>query len=90
MLGMMIQTPGDRLDYDVDFAPWLDAGDTLATAGAEVVPEGLNMESVSFDGTKVKVWLSGGVPGATYTVTLTTTTKQGRRKSEAFRLRIKE
>lgn len=89
MLGVKRKQPGDTLDYDIDFEDWLVEGDSLVAATA-TAPEGLVVGDVEVLPPLVKVWLSGGLDGASYTVTVTVTTAEGRIKTANFNLRVAE
>lgn len=95
MLGTIQKQPADQLDYDVDFSKWLPSGDTVTSAIAsastidgDTAP--LVVDSVSVTDTVVKAWISGGLDGNTYKVTVTATTAAGRVKEEEFKIRVKE
>ena len=91
MLGTFTKQPVDRLDYDLDYGQWLSAGDNLESVIVEATPTGsLNVEQVFIADPKVKVWLSGGVSGTTYKITITTTTADTRVRQDEFKLRVKE
>jgi hypothetical protein len=85
-----IKRPGDRLDYDVDFEPWLE-GDTISDASAEVTTEDADVEEdgVEFTDTSVKVWLTGGEEGERAHVNVTIETAAGRTKEICFLVRVK-
>lgn len=89
MLGTVIKQPADVLDYDIDFERWLTDGDALSSAVAVVDDDGLTIDDVTVIGTVVKVWVSGGEDGATYKITATATTNDGRVKEEDFRIRVR-
>lgn len=82
---------GEKLDYDRGFTDWLPEGDTITTVEVvlDVVGE-LVIEAFQFTGQVVKVWLTGGVNGSTYKITVTAATLGGRIKEDEFRLRIKD
>ena len=92
LIGSVIQQPGDTLDYDVRYADWLSTGDVVQSATAQVAPVGLTVQSplVVDSGKTVKVWVSGGVTGTRYKVTLTATTAQGRVVEHELRVIIKD
>lgn len=90
MLGVKRKQPGDTLDYDIDFGDWLVEGDSLVAATATASPDGLVIGDVERLPPLVKVWLSGGVDGESYTVTVTVTTADGRVKTVNFNLRVSE
>lgn len=89
MLGCKRQRADDRLDYDVDFSRWLSDDDAISDATAEA-DVGLTVETVQVFGNIVKVWVSGGVIGKSYVVTVTATTHDARVKEESFTIRISE
>lgn len=91
MLGQSIKQPADHLDYDITFEDWLPDGDTIVSAstsldiaGELVVTNTLVLSPI------VKVWVSGGVDGKTYKLTVLATTQQGRVKEVEFKLRVKD
>jgi hypothetical protein len=90
MLGTMRKRPDDTLDYDVSFEKWLSPGDVLTDATATADSLDLTVDSVSLSGAVAKVWLSAGLAGNSYTVTVTATTTQGRIKEVTFNLRVTE
>ena len=78
-----LKDPGDTLDYQFDIAPALigNDGDAIATLDVAIVPAStgdLSLASTTADGSRAVLWLSGGQPGTTYTVTLTIGTRNGR------------
>jgi hypothetical protein len=94
MLGIVQKRPADVLDYDIEFADWIaDLGDsdtiTVATAVLDVTGE-LVIDSTQISGSIVKIWLSGGVDGSTYVVTLSITTAAGRFKEVDFKVRVRD
>lgn len=95
MLGTLTKRTGDQLDYDVDFEKWLTDDDEIETAtamlvDADEVDDMLEVESVQITSPIVKVWLSGGVDGTSYTVLITATTTAGRIKEETFTIRVRD
>lgn len=78
-----LKDPGDLLDYQFDIAPALigNDGDAIATLDITLYPANpgdLSLSSTTADGTRAVLWLGGGQPGVTYTVTLTIGTQAGR------------
>jgi hypothetical protein len=78
-----LKDPADLLDYQFDIAPALIAndGDAIGTLDISVFPANpgdLMLTSATADGSRAVVWLGGGQPGTTYTVTLTIGTQAGR------------
>jgi len=91
MLGTVPKKPADQLDYDIDFGRWLPVDDVILSGVGVVSPDGeLVVDSVRIDGIMVKVWLSGGVDGSTYTVTVTVSTEGGRIKEVDFKVRMRD
>ncbi len=78
-----LKDPGDLLDYQFDIAPALigNDGDAISTLDITLYPANpgdLALASTIADGTRAVLWLGGGQPGVTYTVTLTIGTQAGR------------
>lgn len=84
--------PADVLDYDIDYTEWLPTNDTLDTVEYVVSPTGLNVETALIinSGTRVKLWVGGGVSGTTHKVEVTVTTVLGRVKQDEVKFRCKE
>lgn len=90
MLGTVRKRPDDQLDYDVTFDRWLSSGDTITDATATASPVGVVVDRVQIFGYVVKVWLSGGIAGASHKIDVTATTAAGRVKEVSFNLRVVE
>ena len=72
--------PGDDLDYYADATAPL-AGDTITSASLAVQPSGtgeIQPADLSVTNSIVSVWLTGGVPGRTYTAKIVAQTEAGR------------
>ncbi|MBS3022997.1 phage fiber-tail adaptor protein [Acidiphilium multivorum] len=85
--------PGDTLDYAFDVAPALagSPGDAIATVSATVSPDNpgdVTIASTAIDGTRAVLWLAGGQPGTTYTVTVSITTLAGRNLARSIALPV--
>lgn len=89
-IGNFIKQPVEVLDYDVDYTDWLTAGDNVQSATVEVAPTGLTIDSIFINDPRVKVWVSGGLSGTTYKLTVTTTTADGRLKQDEFKIKVKD
>lgn len=84
--------PADVQDYDIDCSEYLDdLADTIQSHEVDPVL-GLSIDaSTVLSGDKVvKVWISGGLSGQTYRVTLRITTVGGRVKEGEIVLKVKE
>lgn len=89
--GTYLKQPADTLDYDLDYAEWLTSGDTVASADVVAEPASdLVVEAVFLSTPIVKLWLSGGVSGTSYKLTITITTNDGRIKQDEFKLKVKD
>lgn len=90
MLGSVRKRPDDQLDYDIEFDRWLSDGDSITDATAVADPTGVSIDRVEVFGTVAKVWISGGLSGASHKINVTASTAQGRVKEVTFNLRIVE
>jgi hypothetical protein len=69
------QSPGDKLDYEFDFAACLESGETIASVAYEQSPEGLLTASdLSNTTTTAKLYVTGTTEGRAILVTCTGTT----------------
>ena len=78
-----VKDPSDVLDYVLDASPALlgAEGDGVVTLDVQIAPQeagGLVLNSSSVDGDRAVLWMSGGVAGHTYSVTLGLGTMSGR------------
>ncbi|WP_079613999.1 phage fiber-tail adaptor protein [Mycobacteroides abscessus] len=91
-LGKFKKDPQAVLDWTVDWGPWLTKmGDSISEVAATVTPTGaLKVDSVSFARSQVTVWLSGGVAGSPYQVTVHVTTAGGRQDDRSFVIDCKD
>lgn len=90
VLGVRIKAPEARRDADVSFDRWLVEGDHIVSANAEADSDELDIESVQVFDEIVKVWISGGLNGRSYTVKVIVTTDQGRIQTACFRVRVSD
>lgn len=82
-----VKDPDATLDYAFDWSLWLDSGDTIQTSVWTADPA-LTLTNESNDGTKTKVFVSGGVNESTYKLTNRITTAQGRIDDRSVEIRI--
>ncbi len=85
--------PADTLDYVFDIMPALTAnpGDIIATLDVVINPANagdLTLVSASVDGTCAVLWLAGGQPPTTYTVSISVTTVAGRALARSILLPV--
>lgn len=83
--------PADVLDFDADYTDFLSSSGSDTLQSATVVADtGITVASFSVAAKVVKVWLSGGVTGTTYKITVTAVTVGGRTKEHEFKVKVKE
>lgn len=81
----------DVLDFPVKFERFLSDDDSITTIETSLDVEGeLMVDAVQNASPTVLVWLSGGINGKTYKVTVKIGTSAGRIKETEFRIRIKD
>jgi hypothetical protein len=85
--------PSDTLDYVFDISPALasNPGDVIATLDVTVSPNNpgdVSVVSSAADGPRAVIWLTGGQPLTTYTVTANITTTGGRALSRSIALPV--
>jgi hypothetical protein len=85
--------PGDTLDYVLDLSKALagDDGDSIKTLDVSISPANpgdLLMTQSTVDGDLAVLWLSSGVAGTTYAVTIVAGTNSGRAISRTVGLAV--
>lgn len=87
-----ILDPSAELDFAVDWTDWLQDGETISDA-SWTVPAGLSEvdghDSSVVDGL-CTIWLTGGTPGCSYTVTCHITTSMGRQDDRSLTIESRE
>lgn len=81
MIDWAAKEPAEVKTYSYDFAPLLDAGETVS--GSTVTVDGVTKDSDSRAGSVVTVKLSGGSAGEVATITMLVTTSIGTREQIA-------
>ena len=91
-LGIDTKQPAELLDYDVTYEDWIPDGDTVVSATVTVTTadDSLTVTKVEIMTPIVKVWISGGISGTTYKITVLATTAEGRTKEAEFKLRVRD
>ena len=82
--------PAERLDYAVDFARWLDDGDTISSATAEATANTVSIEQVQNTSDTVRMVVSGGSDGDKAHIEITATTTAGLIKIACVEIRVKD
>ena len=92
-LSWPIKDPGDTLDYVVDLSRALagDTGDGIATLDVAISPNNSGDLTLAFsraDGDRAILWLTAGLAGTTYAVTVVVGTQSGRTLSRTIGLPV--
>lgn len=82
--------PADQLDYDLDFSEWLPDTDVITGVVATSSSPELTILAASVYGTTAKIFVAGGLDNATYKVTTTIATQEGRIKEHDFKIRVRD
>jgi hypothetical protein len=89
-LGTVTKQPAERLSYTFNYEKFLTDGDNIHTAVGVAEPAGLTVEAVTVLDPRVRFWLSGGVDGVRYKVTITSNTADGRVIQDELTVKVKE
>ncbi len=82
--------PAVKKDYGIDWTAWL-AGDTIASSVWEITSGGPATLSLStFDDTRTKIWVEGGVNGDRLILTNHITTAGGRSEERSILIPIRD
>ena len=83
---------GERLDYDFDCAPAFSADSDELTGATTVADPGITIEDtvINPEANIVKVWVSGGISGEKYKVTVTAISRLGRVVEGDFIIQVKD
>lgn len=81
--------PDSTIDYGIDWSNWLASGETITTSTWVDLGD-LTSVSESSTTTATAIFISGGVVGATYTLTNRITTNQGRTEDRSMLIACQE
>lgn len=81
--------PNEVLDYRVDWTDRLESGETITTSTVFRASGDVVLDSQSFLGATVTVWLSGGTDDTPNVITSRIVTNQGRTYDESVKLRVR-
>lgn len=82
--------PDDFLDYTLDWALRLDAGETVQESSFSVVEGEVEIRDFGFEPTGLTtVWLTGGLDGERCIILNRIITSQGRTYDQSVRLRVR-
>ena len=87
-LGKFLKAPAERIRYVIDYNDWLDLDE--AVAGVSFAPEPaqelddliVDSSSVAVDGRSVVIFISGGIAGIDYVLTVVMTSLGGQIKQD--------
>src|SRR5574337_1291442 len=80
--------PNDTQDYDFNYTLWLSSLSDTGASSSVTASTGITLQSSSLSNGIIKVWLSGGTDGQTYTITAQITTTGGRIRQDILLLSI--
>ncbi len=77
-LGSFPKQPSERLSCSVTYTDALDSGDSISIVSSCIAePAGLTVTSVLVSDDRVRLWVSDGLDGTSYKITVTTATHGG-------------
>lgn len=86
-----VKDPSARLDYTIDWSAWLAPdSDSISAASVPAPPDGLTVESTTWNSTQTITWISGGTAGTSYDVTVRIETVSGRIDERTIAINCKE
>lgn len=88
MTSTFIHDPQSTLDYAQDWSRWLSADEHITSHLVTATGTAELLQSTEAAGI-VTVWVAGGTPGTTSTVTIHIVTNQGRQDDRSMRLQIR-
>jgi hypothetical protein len=94
LIGKFFKAPPERKRYQIDYSPWLDAGELVQSATFGVIPAGIS--SPVIDGitinpasTGITFYVSGGAEGVIYKVLPLMVTAGGQTKEDAIQFTVR-
>lgn len=90
ILAKFEKQPADVQDYDISFVEWLAGFSDTGLSIVVSAEAGITVAASALASGVAKVWLSGGVDGSSYKVTVTLTTNGGRVKQAEIVVKVKE
>jgi len=91
-MSFYLKDPGSRIDYAIDWAPYLD-GQEIEASLWTVAPDeegGIAVEEASFTIVRSAARLAGGLPGHSYSVTNRVTLTDGSVDERSLALRVEQ
>ncbi len=87
-MNRFIQCPDSVLDYRINWAGWLETGDSIVQSAWEA-ETGVNITNDGNTTTAAWVFVSGGASGIDYTLTNAVTTDQGRKHCQRIVIEVR-
>jgi hypothetical protein len=81
--------PAEKESYSIDYSDDLEADDFIAGATTTVSDTALVISSTVCLNTIVKMWITSGMDGTKYKITVTSTTNAGRVLQDEFYIKVK-
>jgi len=91
-MSFYLKDPHSRIDYAIDWAPYLD-GQTVAASSWTVSPAetgGIVVDEASFEPGRTAARLSGGIVGHSYSISNRVTLSDGSSDERSLVLRVEE
>ncbi len=92
-IAKFVKDPGAKLDYTIDWGAWMVGTDTISTVTtvpAVGVASGITVTSATKTNTTTTVFVSGGVAGTSYDVTVHIATAQLREDERTITIVCKD
>ena len=91
LLGTVRQQSREKKAYSIDYSEALDAGDGVEQIEACFAePDALVADPVLVSGSRARIWVSGGVDGQTYKITIRVLTSGGEILEDELLCRVKD
>ena len=92
-IAKFVKDPGAKLDYTIDWSAWMTGSDeinTVTTVPAVGVASGITVTQATKTSSSTTVWVSGGVAGTSYSVTVKIVTTQLREDERTITIVCKD
>jgi hypothetical protein len=89
IIGAFVKDPNSTIDFAVDWAEWLNTGDTVSSSSWEV-PVGLTLSSEGVTNNVTRAFLAGGIAGVDYMITNRVTTQGARIEDRSILVQVRQ
>lgn len=90
MEALFYKDPDAVLDYAMDWSTWLSSGEAISTWLVAADSSLITVSTHSHAAGVVTAWLSGGVVGSAYTISVKVVTSSSRTEERSFKVKIKQ